>query len=49
MNVGHGVVQGTPEENVGLFCDLARQSGSLFEGGAFGSSAKQAELVTARV
>ena len=49
LNVGHGVVQGTPEENVGLFCDLARQSGSLFEGGAFGSSAKQAELVTARV
>lgn len=26
LNVGHGVVQGTPEENVGLFCELARQS-----------------------
>jgi uroporphyrinogen-III decarboxylase len=30
LNVGHGVVQGTPEENVGLFCDLARRSGDLF-------------------
>lgn len=26
LNVGHGVAQGTPEENVKLFCDLARQS-----------------------
>jgi hypothetical protein len=26
------VVQGTPEENVGLFCELARQSGALFAG-----------------
>lgn len=31
LNVGHGVVQGTPEANVGLFCELARQSGSLFK------------------
>lgn len=30
LNVGHGVVQGTPEENVGYFCELARQSGKLF-------------------
>ena len=30
LNVGHGVVQGTPEENVGLFCELARRSGDLF-------------------
>ena len=30
LNVGHGVVQGTPEESVGLFCDLARRSGDLF-------------------
>lgn len=30
LNVGHGVVQGTPEENVALFCDLARKSGALF-------------------
>lgn len=30
LNVGHGVVQGTPEENVALFCDLARRSGALF-------------------
>lgn len=27
LNVGHGVVQGTPEEAVGLFCQLARESG----------------------
>jgi uroporphyrinogen decarboxylase len=26
LNVGHGVVQGTPEENVGLFVKLARES-----------------------
>lgn len=29
LNVGHGVVQGTPEENVGLFCQLARESASI--------------------
>lgn len=29
LNVGHGVVQGTPEENVGLFCQLARESGGV--------------------
>lgn len=28
LNVGHGVVQGTPEENVGLFVNLARESGN---------------------
>jgi len=26
LNVGHGVVQGTPEQNVGVFCDAARAS-----------------------
>jgi uroporphyrinogen decarboxylase len=26
LNVGHGVVQGTPEDNVNLFVQLARQS-----------------------
>jgi len=26
LNVGHGVVQGTPEEAVGHFCDAARAS-----------------------
>ncbi len=26
LNVGHGVAQGTPEEAVGLFCELARAS-----------------------
>lgn len=29
LNVGHGVVQGTPEENVGYFCRLARESASI--------------------
>lgn len=29
LNVGHGVLQGTPEESVALFCDLARESASL--------------------
>ena len=28
LNVGHGVAQGTPPENVGLFCELARQTGT---------------------
>jgi hypothetical protein len=31
LNVGHGVVQGTPEENVGYFCELARQSGKFHQ------------------
>lgn len=26
LNVGHGVVQGTPEENVGIFCEAARKA-----------------------
>lgn len=29
LNVGHGVVEGTPEESVALFCELARQSADL--------------------
>ncbi len=29
LNVGHGVVQGTPEESVKLFCDLARESAAI--------------------
>ena len=29
LGVGHGVVQGTPEENVGLFVKLARESASV--------------------
>ena len=33
LNVGHGVPQGTPVENVALFCDIARQSGNLREQG----------------
>jgi uroporphyrinogen decarboxylase len=31
LNVGHGVIEGTPEENVGIFCDLARQSAQLLQ------------------
>ncbi|KAK9839685.1 hypothetical protein WJX81_006323 [Elliptochloris bilobata] len=31
LNVGHGVVQGTPEEAVGHFCDLARESATFFD------------------
>ena len=29
LNVGHGVIEGTPEESVGLFCELARQSAAI--------------------
>ena len=29
LNVGHGVIEGTPEENVGLFCQLARESAEI--------------------
>ena len=34
LNVGHGVPQGTPVENVALFCEIARQSGNLRKQGA---------------
>ncbi len=30
LNVGHGVIQGTPENAVGVFCETARRSGELF-------------------
>jgi uroporphyrinogen decarboxylase len=26
LNVGHGVIQGTPEQSVAVFCDAARGS-----------------------
>lgn len=29
LNVGHGVIQGTPEESVALFCQLARESSQI--------------------
>lgn len=32
LNVGHGVIEGTPEENVGLFCQLARESHVIHTG-----------------
>ena len=31
LNVGDGVMQGTPEASVGLFCDLARQTSNSRE------------------
>lgn len=31
LNVGHGVIQGTPEENVKLFVQLAKESGEFFK------------------
>ena len=34
LNVGHGVAQGTPEEAVALFCELARGSAAVLERGA---------------
>ena len=36
LNVGHGVPQGTPVENVALFCEIARQSGNLRKQAAAG-------------
>lgn len=32
LNVGHGVIEGTPEENVGYFCHLARESAAILAG-----------------
>ena len=37
LNVGHGVAQGTPEENVKLFCQLAHESGAFFKAKAEGA------------
>lgn len=31
LNIGHGVIQKTPEEAVKLFCELARQSASIHQ------------------
>lgn len=53
LNVGHGVVQGTPEANVGYFCELARRSGAVFSqqsaaaGAGSSNSAPREQLVTA--
>ncbi len=41
LNVGHGVIQGTPEASVGVFCEAARQSGALFEKHGLKPAAKQ--------
>ena len=44
LNVGHGVIQGTPVESVALFCDIARQSGSLRAQAAAYHAATEADL-----
>ena len=31
LNIGHGVIQKTPEEGVKFFCELARQSASIHQ------------------
>eukprot|EP00245_Coleochaete_scutata_P005280 TRINITY_DN18723_c0_g1_i1.p1 TRINITY_DN18723_c0_g1~~TRINITY_DN18723_c0_g1_i1.p1 ORF type:complete len:433 (+),score=76.95 TRINITY_DN18723_c0_g1_i1:44-1300(+) len=43
LNVGHGVMQGTPEEAVALFCQLARESGNVKR--TESSEASQSELL----
>jgi len=40
LNVGHGVAQGTPEENVKLFCQLAHESGEFFQKEGLSAPAK---------
>ena len=40
--MGHGVAQGTPEEAVGLFCELARRSA-----GTLAAGKKESEVVAA--
>jgi len=42
LNVGHGVAQGTPEDNVRLFCELAHQSGEFFAKSKAGAMATAA-------
>ncbi|KAG2434980.1 hypothetical protein HYH02_011979 [Chlamydomonas schloesseri] len=44
LNVGHGVVQGTPESSVALFCQLARESGAIHAKAA-ANGARQPVLV----
>lgn len=48
LNVGHGVVQGTPEVNVGYFCELARQSGQFFAKQQQQHAAQQLQQVAAQ-
>ncbi|KAI3435503.1 hypothetical protein D9Q98_001569 [Chlorella vulgaris] len=47
LNVGHGVIEGTPEESVGLFCDLARQSADILKAHGQAPSPKQQQPVAA--
>jgi hypothetical protein len=44
LNVGHGVIQGTPVESVALFCEIARQSGSLREQAAAPHAVTEGDL-----
>lgn len=44
LNVGHGVAQGTPEENVALFCELARQSADIHAAGASATALTDEDL-----
>lgn len=46
LNVGHGVAQGTPEEAVGIFCELARRSAATLEGSGSSNSASKAAPVS---
>lgn len=41
LQVGHGVIEGTPEESVGLFCELARQSADILAAHGMAPAAKQ--------
>lgn len=41
LNVGHGVIQGTPEAAVGVFCEAARRSGELFAKHSLKTPSKQ--------
>lgn len=41
LQVGHGVIEGTPEESVGLFCELARQSADILAAHGVAPAAKQ--------
>lgn len=45
LNVGHGVIEGTPEESVAVFCEMARQSGELHRRHAAAAGGKVATPV----
>ena len=45
LNVGHGVIQGTPEEAVKFFCQLCRESSNMGYTGEAENSVLQGELL----